>query len=145
MMKFQSLLAASIFVATCANGADAMSKKVAPNNSIYYSCHAGGNQKAQNDLCDAATDYLANNGYQASRHSSGIVDGLLLEFFLEDLQDHKISGYMIWSQCNAGTCGAKSKSPRIDTVVMDAQVSAHSYRSFVKSLVTVGRPPLGNP
>ena len=144
-INFHQVFTVSIVAVLGMNGANAMSKTTATSNNVYYACHADGDLAAQKALCAAAAEYLSKNGYQAQMQTGDISDGLLLEFFLDELTKHKIAGRMGWSQCSAGHCGAKTISPLLETNVMDASVSAHSYSSFVKSLFIVGKPPLEKP
>jgi len=142
LIKHLSLLAVLVFSFFFTGEARAMAQSVENDGSIYYTCHSANWPTAQNTLCTAVAEYLEQKGHHAAPLSGEIQDGLLLEFFLDDLQDHSISGRLVWSQCNSGTCGAKTESPRLDTTVMDAVVSPRSYGNLVKSLFLVTKPPM---
>ncbi len=93
-MNFHQVFAVSIITTLGMNGADAMSKLGSTSNNIYYACYAEGNLAAQKALCTAAAEYLSENGYTAQIQTGDISEGLLLEFFLDDLKKHKIAGRM---------------------------------------------------
>lgn len=142
LVKHLSLLAVLVFSFFFVGEARAMAKSVKNDDSIYYSCHSANWPAAQNTLCTAVAEYLEQKGHRATRLSGEIQDGLLLEFFLDDLQDHSFSGRLVWSLCKDGVCGVKTESPRLDTTVMDAVVSPQSYGNLVKSLFLVAKPPI---
>ena len=144
-VKFTHLFFALIACFSLVGEVEAMSRKAPNGDALYYSCHAEAGPKAKDALCNAVLDYLTKQGHQATLKSGKISDGLLLEFFLDDLQKHSISGRLVWSRCSAGVCRDRTESPQLETSVMDAVVSSQSYDNLVHSLFIVTKPPLDAP